>query len=85
MAQLICPIGVAQNEKHDHSPMINLRTVLEIRYLLKNPEMKIPAKRAVLHESPDSAVGARTPLTLTVFSLFSFGPTARVFQNHNIL
>ena len=47
----------------------------------KNPEIKIPEKRAVLHESPAATVGARTSLTLYLaFFFFPLAPLVCVFQ-----
>lgn len=54
-------------------------------HITTNPEMKIPEKRAVLHESSVAAVWARISLTLRVFGFFPFGPTDCVLQNHDIL
>lgn len=65
----------------DLSAMTNLRIVLESYTPQEDPEMKIPEKRAVFHESPATAVGDGISLTLRVFGLFTFSLTARVFQN----
>lgn len=53
----------------DLSAMTNLRIVLESHAPQKDTEMKIPEKKAVLHESPAIAVEDGIFLTLRVFGL----------------
>lgn len=75
----------------DLSAGTNLRTVLESYAPQKYPEMKIPKKRAALHDSPATAVEAGISLTLRalasllVFSRTILYSSMSLFVSINIL